>query len=44
RRLNKKGIARYKQYMSSHDHQVSHSKPLALTANQYMFSDPQNQM
>ncbi|MCY9416922.1 enoyl-CoA hydratase-related protein, partial [Bacillus inaquosorum] len=44
RRLNKKGIARYKQYISSLDHQVSRSKSIALTANQDMFSDPQNQM
>ncbi|MBR0019616.1 MULTISPECIES: enoyl-CoA hydratase/isomerase [Bacillus] len=44
RRLNKKGIAHYKQFMSSLDHQVSRAKATALTANQNMFSDPQNQM
>ncbi len=30
--------------MSSLDHQVSRAKATALTANQDMFSDPQNQM
>ncbi|MBL3647086.1 enoyl-CoA hydratase/isomerase [Bacillus vallismortis] len=44
RRLNKKGITRYKQFISSLDHQVSRSKSIALTANQDMFSDLQNQM
>lgn len=44
RRLNKMGIARYKQFMGSLDHQVSRSKSIALNANQVMFSDPHNQM
>ncbi|SPF49154.1 putative polyketide biosynthesis enoyl-CoA hydratase PksH [Candidatus Desulfosporosinus infrequens] len=41
KRLSKKGILRYKRYMSSLD-ALQQSKSLALAANQEVFSDPQN--
>jgi polyketide biosynthesis enoyl-CoA hydratase PksH len=41
KRLSKKGILRYKRYMSSLD-ALQQSKPLALAANQEVFSDHQN--
>ncbi|AZV47654.1 MULTISPECIES: enoyl-CoA hydratase/isomerase [Bacillus] len=44
RRLNKKAIARYKQFINSLDDRPRRTKSMALTENQDMFSDPQNQM
>ncbi len=40
RRLSKTGITRYKQYMSGIYDFLGQSKPLAVTANQELFSDP----
>lgn len=42
KRLSKKGILRYKRYMNEVFELLYKCKPLALKANQEIFSDPQN--
>jgi polyketide biosynthesis enoyl-CoA hydratase PksH len=42
RRLSKEGVTRYKRYMNQLDDALLRSKPLALSANREIFSDPRN--
>lgn len=42
RRLNKKGITRYKRYMSGLEESFETAKPKALAANKEVFSDQEN--
>ena len=42
KRLNKKGITRYKRYMNTLDASLLDAKPKALEANLEVFSDPEN--
>lgn len=42
RRLNKKAIARYKDYLADMDHEIAVNRPKAIVANEKVFHDQEN--